>query len=467
MTANYFMLTKDGADLYADYPPLTRAVGPIISAVTDQVVKSPRVNLLSNGSFELNLDGWNTTSTFSRSNSVGASAGSWALVLTRPTTGTQVRSFWDTSNNGKGVPVSAGKGYLFQVKSKAAATARGIYILVSWYDASGNFLTVTGDIALMTMNNTNDWTLASFVDVAPAGAAWAQIEPGVNPNGATAPAGEVHYFDDVRVEELQSPTITGVPANLAPLQWLFKSKGHTVQPRDIIAPTGFVQSVFRTVRDPDVVGDDSATALSMQVYNHGWVLAETLVSYLAEQNGYGGRPIPWPADGGYKVVPVTGTPAVNDGAGTYGMQSVTWPGSGVGVGTLRQIVSGDEGTGRKVAAILDLLAATTSAQRTTITSTFTSTKAAVDAARLNLYTVVSAASDATRRQFYARADLAWFLACQATSAPRGPGLENALLWAMQAIVAKEAGLITGAFTSTDYETMTQPIDAVLAMPSGY
>ena len=38
MTANYFMLTKDGADLYADYPPLTRAVGPLLSAVTDQVV---------------------------------------------------------------------------------------------------------------------------------------------------------------------------------------------------------------------------------------------------------------------------------------------------------------------------------------------------------------------------------------------------------------------------------------------
>jgi hypothetical protein len=64
------------------------------------------------------------------------------------------------------------------------------------------------------------------------------------------------------------------------------------------------------------------------------------------------------------VVPVTGTSAVNDGKGFRGLRSVTWPGSSVGVGTLRQFVSGDEGSNRKVAAILDMVAATTSAERT-------------------------------------------------------------------------------------------------------
>lgn len=37
----------------------------------------------------------------------------------------------------------------------------------------------------------------------------------------------------------------------------------------------------------------------------------------------------------------------------------------------------------------------------------------------------------------------------------------------RAVVAEEAGLIGASFTTAKYETRTQPIDNVIAMPSGY
>jgi hypothetical protein len=456
MTVNYMMLTKDGVDLYADYLPFARGAGPSSSATTDKVRKGPRTNLISNPSFETNLTGWVFVNGTQARSSAQAVEGIYSNLLTATGTGDLILNCDDATLTGPGLD------YALEFQTRPNTTARDVSVVIFKYDSSGALIGTLGPLALGTQM-TGAWTSHALFFTVTSDTA----KVSVNFIIASPASGEKHYVDAFKLDAALAPTITGVPADLAPSQWLFKAKGYTVQPRDIIAPTGFVQSVFRAVRDPNIFTDDSGNTLGTQVYMHGWVLGETLVSYLAEQNGYGGRPIAWPADGGYKVLPVTGTPPVNDGAGTYGFQSVTWPGSSVGVGTLRQVVSGDGGSTRQVAAILDLLAATTNVQRDTIESTYTSTRAAVEAARANLFTVASAATDAARRQFYARADLAWFLACQATSAPRGPSLENAPMWAMQAVVAKEAGLITGAFTTANYETMTQPIDAVLAMPSGY
>jgi len=219
------------------------------------------------------------------------------------------------------------------------------------------------------------------------------------------------------------------------------------------------------------VTDDSGTSLAMQVYNHGWVMGVPLACYLAE-NPFDGVAVPWPADGGYKVVPVTGNPAVNDGAGTYGFQTVTWPGSSVGVGTLRQVVSGDEGSTRKVAAILDMLAPLGDAERSNIASVFSGTRASIETARQNLETVIGAATDAVRAQVDGRSALAGILGCNAVAASAIGSLRTAVLWAMRAIVAKEAGLVLDGFPGTrlsvaNYETLTQPLDQVLVMPAGY
>lgn len=459
MTANYFMVTKDGVDLYADYLPFAGGSAALATAVTDKVRKPTRVNLI-NGSFETNLNGWKGYSPSDGMANVRSTAQAYVGAASQRLA---------TTSNGAGGFTAFGEtqdiavtpGRLYEARCRIYATiARTATVRINWYTSAGAFIS---QVTASATAAAGAWTEYVATGTVPANAATGVVSvQAINLAAST----ENVYLDDVWLEEVVDPLITGVPADLASLQRLFKAKGQFVQPRDIIAPTGFVQSVFRAVRDPAIVTDDSGNTLGTQIYNHGWLLG-SLVSHLAEQDGYGGNPIPWPADGGYKVVPVTGTPAVNDGAGTYGFQAVTWPGSSVGVGTLRQVVSGDEGSTHKVAAILDLLAATTNVQRDTIESTYTSTKAAVDAARLNLFTVLDSASDATKAQFYGRADLAWYLACQAVDAPRGPSLENALLWAMHAVVAKEAGLIGATFTTANYETMTQPIDAVLAMPSGY
>ncbi|GAA4376896.1 hypothetical protein [Nocardioides caricicola] len=496
MTINYLMVTRAGKGLErtpgASGPTFAQGSGPTTVTAADQGFSNDFASGLSpwSGSsynYDTEAQDFNPTLVSGRARINIPSGINGDSGLSRSTW-----AGWDD------VTLTA------EVAVTASANGQTVRLSANWFGAaasgsaqfsieSGRLLTkITGqaslDVGAYDSTNHRWWRIAEkdgkfTFSVSPNGTTWTALDTrthglpvpnGVDPalvsltaqNSASAFAALEVFLDNVTLQVGSTPV--GVdPATFAAYGALFKPKGYSVEPRDIIAPTGFSDAIYRVVRDPSIVTDDSGNTLGTQVYNHAWVLSSLLVTYLSEQSGYGGKPVPWPSDGGYRVVPVTGTPVVNDGAGTYGLQSVTWPGSSVGVGTLRQVVSGDEGSTRKVAAILDLLASTTTAQRDTIESTYTSTKAAVETARQNLNTVVSAASDATRRQFYARADLAWFLACQAVAAPRGPSLENALMWAMQAVVAKEAGLIGATFTTANYETMTQPIDAVLAMPSGY
>ncbi|WP_205474445.1 hypothetical protein [Nocardioides sp. SYSU D00038] len=74
------------------------------------------------------------------------------------------------------------------------------------------------------------------------------------------------------------------------------------------------------------------------------------------------------------------------------------------------------------------------------------------------------ASSETARQHNLRAGAAARLA---ESVAGGGTAGTAAHTAMLAVVAKEAGLIGSTFTTATYETVTQPIDAVLAMPTGY
>ncbi|RYP84238.1 hypothetical protein EKO23_16390 [Nocardioides guangzhouensis] len=229
-------------------------------------------------------------------------------------------------------------------------------------------------------------------------------------------------------------------------------------PLNTVAPSGFCQSVFRSRRDPNIVTDDSGASLGTQVYNHGWLLSETLVSYLSEQSVV--QSVSSPTRVGMKYSPWWGRPwstrreYSRDGGCDLARRCRHDPADRLG----------RRGAGRRVATILDLLAATTSTQRDTIESTYSSTKASIYTARQNLY--AAPATTAVRKQVAARSERAWYLACKAVDAARGPWLENALQDAMWAIVAKEAGLIGTTFTTANYETMAQPIDAVLAMPTG-
>jgi demethoxyubiquinone hydroxylase (CLK1/Coq7/Cat5 family) len=89
---------------------------------------------------------------------------------------------------------------------------------------------------------------------------------------------------------------------------------------------------------------------------------------------------------------------------------------------------------------------------------------------LNAALTGAAVSSLERQRYWARAELAHVLASGAVGVLRKDhvtGLGAAVLYATQAIVAKEANLIGATFTTANYETLTQPLDAVLVMPSGY
>jgi hypothetical protein len=160
---------------------------------------------------------------------------------------------------------------------------------------------------------------------------------------------------------------------------------------------------------------------------------------------------------------------------------VTWPGTGVGVGTLRHLISGAEGSTRKVAAIIDLLAGLiTASQINAVGDQFTANKTAILAANTNLQTAAGFGGDdgwpysglsAAQNQYQGRSALNIRLALAARfmtpTKDSGSSILHGITHAMNAITAKEAGLIGSTLTTANYETTTQPLDAVLLMPSGY
>jgi hypothetical protein len=79
------------------------------------------------------------------------------------------------------------------------------------------------------------------------------------------------------------------------------------------------------------------------------------------------------------------------------------------------------------------------------------------------YLATQVDTEAKRKQVAGRFELAAFLGCRAVAAPWGlhsrpPSTGRCT------VAAKEARLIGAPFTTADYETLTQPIDAVLSMP---
>jgi hypothetical protein len=74
-----------------------------------------------------------------------------------------------------------------------------------------------------------------------------------------------------------------------------------------------------------------------------------------------------------------------------------------------------------------------------------------------------------QRNFYGRAGFA-FCTTRAASCANCATNGNFCLGqmiGMLAVVAKEAGIVGASFTSAHSETLTGPIDAVLAVPNGY
>lgn len=508
MTANYLLLTLEDRGLDgALYAPFADGAGPNTVDVTDPVLATRR-NLFTNPSAEVSIGGW---SSFNFLGSVAAFdawstnavAGSRSFRLL-PTAGTVRLGM--TSDP---VPVAEGEDYAFRASLKGVVAGRDVKVLVDWVDASPETVTLGTD--------TTSHVVYSHVFTAPAGATAAVVTIYIE-DGEGMAYSEGCFIDALMWEQAPSvgtyfdgdtedghwdglpgaststlilttytgtQALTGVPGDLDGLPglgwWVEEPKRASQR---LAWPTAFARCVFRVARDPAVVSDDSGDPLADQVYNHGWPITERLAWYLIDTRK-GQVPdyatLTWPPPDDLAVVPVTGTVACDDdGRGWHGMTAVTWPGAGVGVGTLRQLLSGAEGSTHKVAHILDLLAATSSGQRTTIGNNFDTNEDDILAAYQNLTTVLGYPRSqdpadppfeptSAQARHEGREALNVFLARAAVGEDlwSNSSLSRAVSFALMAITAKEAGLIGATFTTANYETMTGPIDAVLAMPTGY
>lgn len=503
MTANYFMLTRDGEDLSGlDFPPFTDGAGPTTVDVSDapDARELLRTNLIPNPSFEVDLTGWEFLSSglptrTTAESYVGSACMEWTRAGIR-----NIRTDY--------LPASPGKTYTASLHMKAAESdIYNVDVYLSFFNASGSSLGSTYTEATMS----TAWQRFSHTATAPAGTATMYVLV-VAYGGASA---ETYFYDAVLLEEAATPStyfdgdstdagalsydwsgaphaspsiettpFDDVPSDLdgVPMLWLDQDDDAPYRPAEQTMPwpTGFYRSVFRVVRDPAVVGDDSGDALADQVYNHGWLITERLAWMLVDLHTGHVPHYGWPLDEDFDVIPVTGTPDTNSGSGWYGLTQVTWPGSGAGVGTMRQLIAGSEGSTRKVAAILDLLAATTGTQRTTMGNEYSANQSSIRAAYDNLMLAAGQwqaqgenwpydSASSAQNKYTGRATLNAFLgrAAVGLALQDSSNLGNAVGFGLMAITAKEAGLIGATFTEASYQAMTGPIDAVLAMPSGY
>lgn len=305
-------------------------------------------------------------------------------------------------------------------------------------------------------------TPAAYFDGDSAGAAWAGT-----PHASASSTASGTY---------DAPsTITGVPGDLAGQRYLWHGMDTDIDnPPEMTMPWpgGFYRSVFRVARDPSIVTDDSGNTLGTQIYNHGWVLADRLAAYFKDVHP---DELVWPLPSDLAVVPVTGTVAATDSKGWNGLTAMTWPGSSVGVGTIRQILAGDEGSTRQVGVILDRLAALNKSGRDTISAAFTPMTAgsATQVAMNNL--LAAAGTDdgtTTQKRYWGRVGLNAMLAKSAVGVtpntdPSGTSAGLAAALGLVAVTALEAGLVGATFTSANYQALTDAIDAAIVMPSGY
>ncbi len=511
MTVNYFMMTRDGLGLDGTpYPPFVVGSGPTTVDVTDDLLvpTAVRRNLIKNPSAETNDAYWFGPNTNVDRSTTHAHSGSASLRFNRNASGVGATIYYSDDGTASGsLPAVKGDKIAFSLYVRSSVV-RGAWAQIEWRNGTDFISAVLSSPGDPT--STTDWTRFAVAGTAPTNTTNARLSFKM-PDAAN---GEFHYADSILVEadttigtyfdgstgnaadlihgwagtahgsaSLEKtvvsapPTITGVPGDLVSDPVL----GHrtAASGEQWRLPSGFHRSVFRVTRDPGVAGDDSGNSLGTQVYDHGWPLARLLRQYLYERSE-----VTWPLPD-IPVVPVTGTPAASSGHGWHGLTAVTWPGSSVGVGTVRQVISGDEGSTRKVATILDALAALASTERTTLANNFTSNATAIEAAVVALHSVAGhwshdadypdpawtsgpawSLSDAVR--YHSRAWLNSWLALAAVGNPTsdtalGRGVQHGIC----AVTALEHGLVGATFTSTHYQTLTGPIDAVVAMPSGY
>lgn len=495
MTSQYLTIARDGRDLCApgyDY---------VIGGGALSVVAADRTNLVPNPSLEHGgLAHWSVGGNCALSvTSAQSFAGLRTLQMTSQGTGSMSAESYAGAVTDDAIPVTAGATYTASAYFRAAATGRTVQVGIHWYTAAGAGINTT--LGGGATDTTSGWTRASVSATAPANAAFAAVVPQVYSTAAF----EAHYVDAVMMEPgasvgsyVDGPVYapTGTPSDLAGVGGLWggslKIPDDQIPPAPVSGdpdrrlmtapPGGFCKSVFRAARDPFKVTDDAALAPEEQAYLNGAPLSPLVAGWL--QNLYENDP-QWPLPSDLTVVILAGSPAVSGTVGVYQLpgnpgtfgaaRSDGWYGftsvTPVDSADPRALLEGTPSSTRKVAAIIDLLAAVPTGSRNTIGTTYAGDTANIWAALNNLETALNAASQQVRDNFYGRAGLAARCALAAIgttpSLAAGSNNQRGIDCSMAGVVALEAGLVGATFTSANYQTVTNPIDAVVAMPSGY
>lgn len=147
-------------------------------------------NLLANPTFETNASSWFAVGGTVARSTAQFHSGVASLLFTPD----------GTTNNGRPensdkFAVVPGASYSFGSWVRASAAFSSVAIRVNWFDAQGNFLSLSaGTITPLTANT---WTNLTLTAVAPAGAATASLNPFATT--AVAPAATLFYVDDVSV----------------------------------------------------------------------------------------------------------------------------------------------------------------------------------------------------------------------------------------------------------------------------
>lgn len=188
---------NDSATLKTEFPDALNGFGTYIWQTQPTVT---RTNLVPNPSFEVDLTGWTpSVGTMARTTTVAA-LGSASVQWTATGTQTYGGVYPDV------VAATPGLAYTAQARVLSATTPRYVRLYLYFYDVSmnvvGSFVTPT---ASRPLTSTSVWTLASYSAVAPANTAWVRMFAYVTDVSATnIPAGEVHYFDALMLEQSSS-----------------------------------------------------------------------------------------------------------------------------------------------------------------------------------------------------------------------------------------------------------------------
>jgi microcystin-dependent protein len=157
--------------------------------------------LITDPSFEAGVTGWGEgpsdeglTSTLAQS-SAQARTGTYSAACSRPGAGLlQVTTYADT------LPMQAWPGEHYQATAwvRAATTGRQARLSLKWGAPSGTVLTSSAAVA----DVTTGWSRLIVRGTAPEGT----VSLGVVAEWASAGAGEVHYLDDVNIQQVDAET---------------------------------------------------------------------------------------------------------------------------------------------------------------------------------------------------------------------------------------------------------------------